>query len=220
MKNLYIPRVCLLPVFVLLWMGTATASSYVSIVKVYDYTGEVEEIPMTNEEIQALRQEIMQEARLHMPAIALAKQNWKSAGEDGTYPRTAVKRRRFVKTTRFNSSREAEEYLDRRQASKEAFQTRKEERKKFSQSKSGTSRCPITGKRYNTKSNKKSYASSSKRDKEREQKREASRAKRQKRDDRAVDYYLEAMEEVRQKELERLKKVEEDKSLVQRQYGL
>ncbi|GEM_PF-2244019 len=213
MKTHHTTRMNVIACLAMMWAGAAAASQ-VSIVKVYGYNGEMEEIPMTTEEIQDLRQDIMQEARLHMPALVLAKQQWKASGEKGTFPKSAVDRRRFVKTARFNSKSEAEAYLDRREASREAFQTRKDERKRMSQSHGGSSRCPITGKSYYSKGSSRT-ASSSKRDKEREQKREASKAERLKRDNRAVDYYLEAMAEVRMKEEERLRKVAEENALVQ-----
>jgi len=217
----------LIPILALLWAGTAHASSYVSIVKVYGYDGEVDQIPMTIEEMNALRAEITEEARYHMPALMLAKQNWKAAGEDGTYPKTAVKRRRFIKTNRFKSHREAEEYLDRRAASKKAFQEKKEERRKWEKAKSNSGWSSSKGSGgigtggWSSSKSYKSSSSSSKRSKERDKKREAAKAERAEerlaRKDRAVDYYLDAIQEVRIKEQERMRKLEEEKALVQEQ---
>ncbi len=164
-----------------------TAGTRTTIVKVYDYKGSVEEVAMDREEMQALHQEIMQEARFHMPALIEAEKAWKERGEKGNFPKTAVKRRRFIKTNTFNSRADAEDYLDRRRESKEEFDEKKLEREKKSSK--------------NSKHNK-----SSSKSKDRQSKKEASAKKRMEKKEQAVEYYLEAMDMVKQKEAERLEK--------------
>jgi len=171
----------------------ASARTRTSVVKVYDYMGEVEEVTMDREEMQHLHQEILQEARFHMPALIEAEKRWKESGEKGTYPKTAVKRRRFIKTNTFNSRSDAEAYLDRRLESKREFEEKKLEREKESAK--------------HSKHSKKNHSSKSR---DRDAKKAESARKRMEKKERAVEYYLEAMETVKQKEAERLQKQNEN----------
>ncbi len=166
-------------------LGVLQASERYSIVKVYDQLGESEDQVLSQSEIRELQQEILLEARFHMLAINQAAREWDANEEDGSFPKSSIQRRRFIKTATYPSHSDAMDVVRKREENSARFAEKKAEREKSSKNKN---------------KNKSSNSSSSKdRDAKKAERAEA----RMKRKQEALEYYSSAMDNLKQEAAEK-----------------
>lgn len=169
--------------FVLLILALSSLSAFAGferyyITKVYNHLGDEEVQVLSADELKQLGEDIRKEGSFHSMAMIRAKQEWKSNGEKGTFPSSAISQRRFMKTSAYKSRADAQDAISKREDNRR----RAEEKKKERDEKRAKSN-------KNNKYNKNNKSKNDEARKKREAKSEANRADKRRTAEDAFDYY-------------------------------
>ncbi len=115
---------------------TLAAAERFHIVNVEDHLGESTTQVVSQSELMAMQEDIRQETRFYMQALARAQAKWRQEGRKENFPKTEIRQRKVTSTNSFASRAEAQEKVSRKESRAEEKQKEEDKKKKDDKKKS------------------------------------------------------------------------------------